>query len=174
MIFVSKPSSLIKQLLLQIQQINIIKDSTDPSAIPLLPYPQGMTTPKTPLPPKQIKMPFFPDKKKFKRKVFPKIVSLFLILLLVKALYENHPKESLFVPFLESKTSHQPIKFPQTAPINLKLVPLILSLASEFENLPQISQTFSLTLPQFKHLPTGAQCREYQNHPNLPNVYVPK
>ncbi|MBW0510493.1 hypothetical protein O181_050208 [Austropuccinia psidii MF-1] len=113
---------------------------------------------------------------------------------LAKALYEDHPQKSSLVPNLELKTSNQPIKSPQTAPITLPLLPLIktgslfskepfqlrssefptptLSLASKFEKPPQISQTSSLTFPQFKHLPNGAPQKEYANHPNLPNVYV--
>ncbi|MBW0529321.1 hypothetical protein O181_069036 [Austropuccinia psidii MF-1] len=48
-----------------------------------------------------------------------------------------------------------------------------LSLTSEFEDLPQFSQTSSLTFPQFKHLPTGAPLQEYPNNNNLPNFHVP-
>ncbi|MBW0567373.1 hypothetical protein O181_107088 [Austropuccinia psidii MF-1] len=115
---------------------------------------------------------------------------------LAKALYEDSPQESLLVPILQSKKSHKPIKYTQTVPITLPLVPLIktgskfpknpfslahknsptqkLSLASKFQNSPLISQTSSLTLPQFKNFQTGAPCQAYPNHPNLTNVYVHK
>ncbi|MBW0460294.1 hypothetical protein O181_000009 [Austropuccinia psidii MF-1] len=167
MIFFSQHSVLIKKLLLQIQQTFIIQTSTDPpNVIPLLPYPQGMTTPKSPPPPKLIKIVFFPDQKESQSKVFPKNFSLFLILLLVKTLCKDPPQELSLVLSLESKTSHQPIQSLQTAPITLPLVPLnkaesifpknpsglthqnsptpTLSLSFEFENLPHISQTSSL------------------------------
>ncbi|MBW0472223.1 hypothetical protein O181_011938 [Austropuccinia psidii MF-1] len=49
-----------------------------------------------------------------------------------------------------------------------------LSSASEFENSQQIPQASSITLPQFKHLPTGAPQQEYPNQHNLPNFYVTK
>ncbi|MBW0530124.1 hypothetical protein O181_069839 [Austropuccinia psidii MF-1] len=49
-----------------------------------------------------------------------------------------------------------------------------LSLASDFQNTTQISQTYSLNFPQFKHLPTGAPQKECPNHPSLPNLYSPK
>ncbi|MBW0513380.1 hypothetical protein O181_053095 [Austropuccinia psidii MF-1] len=88
--------------------------------------------------------------------------------------------------------SHQPIKPPQKSTSTLPLVPLTktgfiipnnpsslahqnlpapkLSSSSYFDNNPHISQTYSLNLSQFKHLPTGAAQQEYPTHPNLPNL----
>ncbi|MBW0461260.1 hypothetical protein O181_000975 [Austropuccinia psidii MF-1] len=167
--FFSQPSTLIKQLLLQTEQKFIIQTSTDPRI-------QEQSVSK--------KCLIIPDSPPCQ------------ILSLAKALYEDPPQESSLVLNLESTTSHQPIQSPQTTPIDLPLVPLIksgsllpknpsslthqnsptptLSFAFEFENPPEISQTSSLTLPQFKHLPIGAPQQEYPNHPSLPNVYVPK
>ncbi|MBW0467265.1 hypothetical protein O181_006980 [Austropuccinia psidii MF-1] len=95
---------------------------------------------------------------------------------LAKTLYEDPLQESSFLHNLELKTSHQPIQSPRTAPITLPLNLLTptLSLNSELENTPQIPQTSSLTLLQLKNLPTCAPQQKYPNHPNLPNVYVPK
>ncbi|MBW0484152.1 hypothetical protein O181_023867 [Austropuccinia psidii MF-1] len=183
MIFFAQPSSLIKKLLLKIQQNFIIQTSTDSSVIPLLPYPQGMTTPKSPHPNK-LNYLFAQIRNKPRAQCFQKKILLIpdsppcQIPSLSKALYKGPPSESSFVPNLGSKTSHQQLQSPQIVPITLPLVPLIntgsifpkspsslnhqnsptptLSLASEFENSPQIFQKSSLTLPQFKNLPTSA------------------
>ncbi|MBW0472604.1 hypothetical protein O181_012319 [Austropuccinia psidii MF-1] len=97
---------------------------------------------------------------------------------LASILHEDPPRASSLVLNLDSKTSHQPIQPPQTAPITSALSPFnktgsifpnkhsslaqqhsptpTRSLASYFHNTRHISQTYSLTLPQFKHLPTGS------------------
>ncbi|MBW0577398.1 hypothetical protein O181_117113 [Austropuccinia psidii MF-1] len=46
------------------------------------------------------------------------------------------------------------------------------SLASYFENTPQIFKKSPVTFTQIKNIPTGAPQQEYTNHPSLPNFYV--